>query len=481
MFFRRAALHSSRVFKRHQSTQPPSNRTRNLLGLGAALIIVPSFIYYTAPKEPLPKAKDLVVKTKKKVESVIEPIVEKTKEKKAEIEKEIESEVQQLLDMDPVAIKYVLVGSGPSSFSAIKGIRKNDEHGEIVMISEESDLPYQKPPLSKELWLTGNDDMEFKDWQGQNASVFYKSADYYKEQHVDMELGRKVVAIDAEKQIVTLDSGKRYKYDKLLISTGSQPNMLPNVQSNLVSTYRTLKDYKHLSQLAKNNKEIVVIGGGFLGSELAVGLSQKGAKVHQVYPESGNLGLVLPDYLSEFCKKQVEALNVKVSSNSKVKDISSSNDKVNIELDNGETIQADHCVVCIGAKPNIEMVDQSGFEIDKNGGLLVNQELMARSNIYASGDCISFYDPVLGRRRTEHYDHAIQSGYHAGLNMTGLQKAYTYQPMYWSDIGPNVSFEAVGILSNKLQTKSFWNLSDKNEFDKGVVFYVDGSKIGSFN
>ena len=502
MFFRRVAANSSRqYFKRLQFTSKPKSGYSNLWYLGTGLIIVPTFIYFTSPKEPLPRAKDLIKKLPK-VEEVQKELLLTQEEIPAipsnvgvdepeevpitdtESEKVADSKPGELLDDDEplLKVKYVLIGSGVASFSAIKGIRKNDKDGRILMVSEETELPYQKPPMSKELWISGNQNLEFKDWSGKDASVYYKKSEFFQKQNVDLNLGKRVVAIDAENQIITLDNGHRYEYQKLLLATGSKPIKLPiaspDAKSN-VSTFRELKDYVALRELADQKKKIIVVGGGFLGSELAVGLQNKGAQVEQVFPEIGNFGFVLPDYLADHCTTQVEALNVKVHSSSLVKEISNEHDKVKVTLTNGISLVADHCVVCVGAKPDVEVAKLSGFEIDKNGGILVNSELSARSNVYAAGDCISFYDPVLGRRRIEHYDHAAQSGFHAGLNMSGLQNAYKYQPMFWSDIGPNISFEAVGILNNKLKTKSFWNISENSPFDKGVVFYVDDSKIGN--
>eukprot|EP00835_Amoeboradix_gromovi_P003133 NODE_197_length_15379_cov_0.485602.p1 type:complete len:484 gc:universal NODE_197_length_15379_cov_0.485602:5069-3618(-) len=482
MFFSRAQF-TRRVFQRYQSSLPKS-RDKNIWYLaGVALIAVPSFVYFTSPKEPLPRAKDLI-KSKAKLDRIIEEV-----EKPGEV---VEREEAPISDTDaeqqvfadpiedkPLKVKYVLVGSGVASFSAIKGIRKNDQEGQIIIISEEAELPYQKPPMSKELWISGNDKLEFKDWSNKTASVYYKPLEFYEKQNVEMKLNRKVVAIDAENQIITLDNGESVHFERLLIATGSKPIELPSQSAN-ISTFRHLNDFIKLRELAKKKKEIAVIGGGFLGSELAVGLAQNGARVQQVYPESGNLGLVLPKYLSDHCKEQVELLNIRIHANSLVKEMRDDKDKVLITLDNNQILKADHCVVCIGAKPNVEVAKLSGFEIDSNGGILVNSELSARSNIYAAGDCISFYDPLLGRRRVEHYDHAVQSGYHAGMNMAGYHKPYLYQSMFWSDVGPNVSFEAVGIVNSKMSTKSFWNINENKLFDKGVLFYHKDDKIGIY-
>ncbi len=116
-------------------------------------------------------------------------------------------------------------------------------------------------------------------------------------------------------------------------------------------------------------------------------------------------------------------------------------------------ITADHIVIAVGIEPNTDLAKSAGLEIDPNqGGFLVNAELQARHNIWVAGDAASFYDVKLGRRRVEHYDHAIVSGKLAGENMTGAHKPYWHQSMFWSDLGPKVGFEAIGLTDSKLQT-----------------------------
>eukprot|EP00834_Sanchytrium_tribonematis_P000538 NODE_10_length_61504_cov_0.956502.p10 type:complete len:498 gc:universal NODE_10_length_61504_cov_0.956502:14454-15947(+) len=478
--------------KRFNSTQNQPKRSNSSLVVGAAIVSLPLFFYFTSPSEKAPKS---VQRKKLHSDQKLDSLVEMGKETKPisnldmqrkQTMKDVD-DTHENQDDDPrekplIHSKYVLIGSGTASFSAIKGIRQNDKTNEILMVTEENQLPYQKPPMSKELWQTGNKNLEFQDWSGNNASVFYKNPEWFEENLIRISTGKKVVGIDSNQKRILLNDGQEIQYEQLLIATGSKPNHLqfdiPSSNS-MISTFRNLDDYTSLRKLAEHKKNVIIIGGGFLGSELAVGLTNIGNEVNQIFPEEGNLGLILPSYLSQFCKNEVEKLNVKVHSNALVKNLSTDQGKVIATLNNDKKIIGDHCIVCVGAKPDVELAKMSGLEIDINGGILVNSELSAKSNIFAAGDCISFFDKTLGRRRIEHYDHAVQSGYVAGLNMSGSNKSYDYQPMFWSDLGSNVSFEAVGKLSSKLETKSFWNVSEK-EFDKGVVFYIDNSKIGSY-
>ena len=155
--------------------------------------------------------------------------------------------------------------------------------------------------------------------------------------------------------------------------------------------------------------------------------------------------------------------------------------KLVLNLTNGETLTVDHAIVAVGLEANTDLAETSRLEVDpKNGGFLTNSELELRTNMYAAGDAASFYDVVLGRRRVEHHDHAVVSGKLAGENMTGAKKPYTHQSMFWSDLGPDVGFEAVGRIDSGLRTTSFFAKDSEaggSKYDRGVVFYQDDANV----
>jgi programmed cell death 8 (apoptosis-inducing factor) len=124
-----------------------------------------------------------------------------------------------------------------------------------------------------------------------------------------------------------------------------------------------------------------------------------------------------------------------------------------LTLNDGETLPVDFVVTCVGIEPNTEIGHASGLEVDDQfGGFLVNSEFMAKTNLWVAGDASCFYDPLLGRRRVEHHDHAVVSGRLAGENMAGAMKQYKHQSMIWSDLGPEIGFEAVGLVDSRLPT-----------------------------
>lgn len=206
------------------------------------------------------------------------------------------------------------------------------------------------------------------------------------------------------------------------------------------------------------------------------------------------MSLVFPRYLTRWTTSRLENEGVSVKPNSSIDAISKSQDgKLNIKLKSGENVEADHIVLAVGLHPNIDMAEKAGLEIDeKRNGIVVNAELEARTNVFAAGDNTSFHDIALGRRRVEHYDHAVMSGKLAGENMAAAspyqKKPYTYQSMFWSDLGPEIAYEAVGLIDSALSTVGVWAKVKKpepvasspdarEEYGKGIVFYMKEKKI----
>ncbi|XP_032690012.1 apoptosis-inducing factor 1, mitochondrial [Odontomachus brunneus] len=378
--------------------------------------------------------------------------------------------------MMPQEVPYLLIGGGTAAFSAFRSIKSRDPKATVLVITEEEDLPYMRPPLSKELWYNtdreSSQQLRFKQWNGTQRSIFYEPHEFYlniddlmksEKGGVSVATGWKVTKIDAINKKVILEDGHEIKYDKCLVATGSTPKNLPVFESaeddvkNKITVYRTKEDFLDLEENISDSKckNIAIIGGGFLGSELACVLARnyKSKNIHQIFREKFIMAQVLPEYLSEWTTKKAEGEGVKVVPNKEVEDFRYKNGQLSLVLTGGETMDVDQVIVAVGAEPNTDLAKTSRLETDpKIGGFLVNAELEARSNIWVAGDAACFYDVVLGRRRIEHHDHAVISGRLAGENMTGAGKPYLHQAMFWSDLGPDVGYEAVGIIDSSLPT-----------------------------
>ncbi|XP_065885748.1 apoptosis-inducing factor 1, mitochondrial-like [Dysidea avara] len=417
----------------------------------------------------------------------------------------------------PEHVAYVLIGAGTASFACMKAIRERDPNAKVLIIGEEDYNPYMRPPLSKALWLEENHEnarqLKFPaSWAGGKLiDVFYKYSFVAPHELTQQEggasavlTGNQVTTIDPSNRNITLSNGAVIKYDKCLIATGGKPKTLPMFSEgsdklkSKVSVYRNINDYLQLDDVAMQKKSVLVVGGGFLGSELAVGLASRGKpnnlQITQVFPEVGNLGLVLPAELSKWTTDKVRKEGVTVLPGVVVSSANvNENDKVTVKLSNGDEMTVDHIVVAVGLQADTRLsTSSSGIEVDPDvGGYRVNSELQACTDVWVAGDVSSFYDPHLGRRRVEHHDHANVTGRLAGENMTGAQKQFNHQSMFWSDVGPEVGFEAVGLIDAKLETVGVWAKTTKDDkaaegspdvlptdnYSKGVVFYLREKRI----
>ncbi|KAJ8028223.1 Apoptosis-inducing factor 1, mitochondrial [Holothuria leucospilota] len=374
----------------------------------------------------------------------------------------------------PEHVPYLLIGAGTASFAAFRAILANDPKAKVLVVGQEEFHPYMRPPLSKELWFSDDKEavqkLRFKQWNGKERSVFFEPDSFYckpselptKENGgVAILSGHQVVSLDVHKKVATLGDGTKITYDKCLIATGGTPRNLPEIEKAVqevkdrVTLFRNIKDFQSLDEVTQKAKSVAIIGGGFLGSELACALGKRGKdsgiKVTQFFPESEGVE-VIPDVLLKSVSYEPES------------------NQVALALSNGEKVLADHVVVAVGLEPNTALSKTSGLEIDdKLGGYRVNAELEARRDVWVAGDAACFYDIKLGRRRVEHHDHAVVSGRLAGENMVGAAKPYWHQSMFWSDLGPNVGYEAIGIVDSSLETVGVFAKATEKDTPKAVV------------
>ncbi|KAF2905644.1 hypothetical protein ILUMI_00534 [Ignelater luminosus] len=398
----------------------------------------------------------------------------------------------------PKEVPYLLIGGGTAAFSAFRAIKSADPTAKVLVMTSEGDFPYMRPPLSKEIWF--NEDQEavknltFKQWNGSERSLFYEPEDFYlnveelmrsENGGVAVCKGWSITHLDVVERKAFLDTGEAITYEKCLIATGALPKNLdifanaePKIQEK-VTLYRNIFDFEELYEISEEAKAIAIVGGGFLGSELACALARKGKKnlrVYQMFREGGNMGKILPEYLSFWTTEKVRAEGVEVLPYTEVTGVrlKEKDDMLILNLSNGKTVSANQVIVAIGVEPNTEIAEKSDLEVDPElGGFLVNTELQARSHLYIAGDCACFYDTKLGRRRVEHHDHAVVSGRLAGENMTGAAKPYWHQSMFWSDLGPDVGYEAIGIVDSSLPTVGVFAKATSEDTPQAVVTATD--------
>ncbi|MEJ2708478.1 MAG: FAD/NAD(P)-binding oxidoreductase [Anaerolineales bacterium] len=355
-----------------------------------------------------------------------------------------------------ISYKYLIVGGGLTAAGAVEGIRSVDKQGEIGMISAEAHPPYVRPLLSKGLWMGKPLDKVWRD---------------ISDQGVVMHLGRQVNEIDPQEKRVRDADGDEFGYEKLLLATGGTPRKLPFGDERILY-FRTLNDYHELRKLTGLAQKFGVIGGGFIGSELAAALRMNDQQVVMVFPEDGIGALVYPHDLSQFISDYYRDKGIEVRSGELLAGVQEQDQAYQLQTKAGEKIQVDHVVAGIGIRPNVDLAKSVGIQVED--GILVDEYLQTNlPDIYAAGDVASFYNPALDKRmRVEHEDNANTMGKYAGQNMAGERKAYHYLPFFYSDLF-DLGYEAVGELNSELETVSDW----KEPFRKGVVYYLQEGRV----
>jgi 3-phenylpropionate/trans-cinnamate dioxygenase ferredoxin reductase subunit len=344
--------------------------------------------------------------------------------------------------------RYLIVGGGMTADAAVKGIREHDADGPIVLVGAEQHPPYARPPLTKGLWTGAEEAKIWRNTEGAGA---------------DLRLGRRIVALDLDSHRATDDEGGEYEWERLLLATGGRPRTIGGAEG--VVYYRTLDDYRALRAQAKEGTRVVVIGGGFIGSELTASLTTVGCRVTMVFPEPGLAERVLPPDLSAFVTEQYRQHGVEILNEETVTSVGGGG----VTTGSGQRLEADAIVAGLGIEPRVELAELAGLALDN--GIVVDAfgRVEGHADVFAAGDVASFPVEALGRRmRVEHEDHAKTHGRVVGGNLAGAETRYDHLPFFYSDMF-EFGYEAVGEIDPRLATVERWDEPNR----KGVVAYVD--------
>jgi 3-phenylpropionate/trans-cinnamate dioxygenase ferredoxin reductase subunit len=351
--------------------------------------------------------------------------------------------------------KYLIVGAGMAGGAAVNGIRNVDKEGTIGLIGDETYMPYDRPLLSKGLWKNKTIDDVWKKTPTEN---------------VTFHLGKMVQQLKRNKKQVQDNEDNIYTYDKLLLATGGTPRRFPFGGDGILY-FRSLNDYKHLRQWADEDKHFIVIGGGYIGSEIAAALAMNGKKVTLLFPEDGIGGSRFPADLSHFLVDYYRQKGVQVIPGEMVKDVNKDSNGWVVQTEK-ENLTADAVIAGIGIQVNAGLAEEAGLEV-KNG-IRVNPKLQTSdAHIYAAGDVASFYNSKLGEYvRFEHEVNAKRMGRAAGENMAGKNSPYDELPYYYSDMF-DLGYEAVGKMNNKMDIEVDW----KEPMREGILYYLEKDVI----
>ncbi|MGH3132260.1 MAG: NAD(P)/FAD-dependent oxidoreductase [Gaiellaceae bacterium] len=356
--------------------------------------------------------------------------------------------------------RYLVVGGGMTGDAACRGIREHDPDGSIGLFAEEDHEPYARPPLTKALWKGKPEDTI---WRGTP------------ELGVDLRSGCTIASLDLDGRTATDDAGETHSYERLLLATGGTPRRLPSAPDDVIY-YRTVDHYHRLRSLAGDGVHVAVIGGGFIGSEIAAALAMNGCSVTILFPDEGIGAKVFPPELAAFVSDYYRSKGVDVLAEELVEAVARTNGGFRVTTKSGREVEAYAVVAGLGIVPRTDLAEQAGLPVDD--GVIVDDRgrVDGRDDVFAAGDVARFPVAALGgTRRVEHENHANTHGRHVGANMAGADAPYDYLPYFYSDLF-ELGYEAVGDADSRLETVAEWAKPNR----KGVVCYVEDGKPRGF-
>jgi NADPH-dependent 2,4-dienoyl-CoA reductase/sulfur reductase-like enzyme len=352
--------------------------------------------------------------------------------------------------------KYLIVGGGVAADAAVRGIREIDRTGSILVVSDEDDPPYDRPPLSKALWRGTAVDAIWRHTASAGA---------------ELRLGAPIVALDPSDRTATDSRKNVFTYEKLLLATGGSPRRLPDVDSSVIH-FRRFSDFKRAWQSSAEGADFAVIGGGFIGPEIAASLAMNGRSVSLIFPGACIGDRLYPRPLAHFLNVYFRKHGVDVHFDERVEHVERHGGKLVVCINGASRLAVDSVIAGIGIEPNVGLARTAGLKVE--GGVAVDETLRTGDpHIFAAGDVASFPCAALGRRlRFEHEDNARAMGQTAGRNMAGVHETYRHVPSFYSDLF-DLGYEAVGEIDSAMQTVADW----ERKFHKGVIYYLKDRRV----
>ena len=318
----------------------------------------------------------------------------------------------------------VIAGAGHAAGQTAASLRQEGFEGDITIIGDEAHPPYQRPPLSKQ-YLSGEHGLE---------RVYLRPEKFYADKNVTLKLGTTVTAIDRDAHTIATDSGEEIGYDKLLIATGSRPRILNIPGSDLPGVHylRTVADVDGIRDAFAAAKNVCIVGGGYIGLEVASVAATEGLNVNVLEMESRILARVTTAEMSEFYHNLHTDRGVNILLNTAASGFEGDG-KIERVVCGDTSYDADLVIVGIGIIPNVELAEAAGLACD-NGIVVDDHCCTSDADIYAAGDCTNHPNPILGRRlRLESVPNAMEQARVVSSNMNGGDKSYESVPWFWSD------------------------------------------------
>ena len=361
--------------------------------------------------------------------------------------------------------KILILGGGQAAAFASKEIRSIDTGSDVTIISEEKYLPYERPPLSKDYIL---EKVAFND-------LLFFPENFYLENNINFIGSTKITKVDFDNKTIS-SSLNSYEYDQLLIATGSSNRHLVINEKKILPEENIiyLRDF-YESNILKDKinkaKNITIIGGGFIGLEIASSAVQKGKNITVLERADQLMGRVIPLKIANLIQEKHESMGTKINLNVEIKNIEQKNEAFTIYYNN-EILLSDLIIIGVGSAPNTEIFRNTSLKID-NGILTDEFSATSIEDVFAAGDVSSFYHPFYqDHMRLESYKHAQNHGINAGKNLIGLKTSYSEIPWMWSDQF-NLNLQLTGIC-NDYET----SVQRGSTLEDGIIyFFLKNRKI----
>jgi 3-phenylpropionate/trans-cinnamate dioxygenase ferredoxin reductase subunit len=361
----------------------------------------------------------------------------------------------------------IVVGGGQAGAQCAISLRQHGWTGAIVMIAAEETLPYQRPPLSK-AYLAGEMTAD---------RLLLRDRTFYDAQNIQMRLGESVTAIDRRDNVVVTSEGEVFPFAKLFLATGTRPRKLavPGIHLDGIGYLRGIADVRRLQPAFQSASNLAVIGGGYIGLEVAAIARKRGMNVTVVEAGERLLGRVTGEFVSDFFAEMHHAKGVDIRLRTTIAAFEGERGVRAMRLSSGEELPCDLAVIGIGVDANDELAMYSGIDVEPGVGIVVDPAMRTSDlNIYAIGDCALANNPFAGRRqRIESVANAIEQGRIAAAHAAGVTVPVPAVPWFWSD-QYDVKLQSAGLLSKGYDQTVVRGDPSSGRFS---VFYLQGRAL----
>jgi 3-phenylpropionate/trans-cinnamate dioxygenase ferredoxin reductase subunit len=370
----------------------------------------------------------------------------------------------------PQQVEYLLIGGFAAGYAAAE-LRKRGADGEILLVGREPEPPYERPPLSKE-YLRG---------EAKREDAYVNPVAWYEENGVELRTGTNVMALDTDARVAKLQGGDEVEFEKALLATGANVNILrvEGAGQEGIHYLRAFGNSDGIREAAEGAERVVLIGGSYIGCEVAASLTAKGTQCAIVMMEDVALSRTFGEEAGRWFHELLESKGVEIHGGETLQAFEGDGNVKGVITESGKVVEGDVVVVGAGVKPDVMLAQKAGLEIDEDSGGIKCDETLQSSveGIYAAGDICSYDSRVHGRRlRVEHWDVAMQQGQHAARSMMGDAKPYEVVPYFFSDLADWAGLEYVGPATD--WDEEIWR-GDRDSGEFAVFYLKDGKVAGA--